>query len=473
MRRRHAKLPLVGSVAALILVMSLGAPGVVGAAALGEQEAFDLGVEAYIYGYPLVTMEMLRRVMTNVSAPEGKLAPMGQFAKVRTFPSPSDRTVGAPNADILYSLAWLDLSRGPWILGIPDTKGRYFLMPMLDGWTNVFQVPGKRTTGTKPHKYAITGPGWKGTLPKGVTELMSPTNMVWILGQIHCTGTSEDYRAVHALQDQFSLVPVNASGRTYTPRAGVVDPTVDMATPVWEQVHRMDVWSYFRLLAALMQDNPPAAADAPMVAKMAKLGIVPGQDFDVGKLDVAVAKALLDVPQVAQEKIAAHAKNVGKPVNGWTTSLNVGVYGIDYLQRAFVAETGLGASRPQDAIFLTSEVDGDGRPYDGAQKYTIRFLKGQGPPASGFWSLTMYDAESFFVPNPLNRYALGSHSTFKRGKDGSLTFYIQKDSPGRDREPNWLPAPAGKFILMLRLYWPRKSMLEGAWQIPPVKRVDY
>src|SRR5262245_29009369 len=182
---------------------------------LSEDEALKLGTEAYIYGYPLVTMEMTRRVMTNAAEPKGNHAPMGQFYLSRTYPDASFRDVTAPNADTLYSTAWLDLSKEPYIFSLPEQKDRYYLMPMLDGWTNVFQVPGKRTTGDKAQKYAITGPGWKGELPDGVTELKSPTNMVWIIGRTYCTGTPEDYKAVHELQDQYSLVPLSAFGKPY------------------------------------------------------------------------------------------------------------------------------------------------------------------------------------------------------------------------------------------------------------------
>ena len=459
----------------LLLMILAGIPSMSSAAAITEEEAAAIGTEAYIYGYPLVTMEMTRRVLTNTAAPDGKLAPMGQFAKLRTYPTPADKEVTAPNADTLYTLAWLDLSKEPWVLSIPDMKDRYYLMPMLDGWTDVFQVPGKRTTGTKAQTYAITGPGWKGTLPAGVTEYKSPTSIVWILGRIYCTGTPEDYKAVHALQDQFSLVPLRAYGKTYTPPPGKVDPSVDMKTPVRDQVNQMDVGAYFKLLAALMKDNPSAEADAPMVAKMAKIGIVPGEDFDMSKLDPAVAKALQGVPKLAFEKIMAHFKEAGVNINGWLFSTKTGIYGTDYLNRALITAIGLGANRPQDAVYPTSEVDTDGRPYDGANKYVMHFDKGQTPPAEGFWSLTMYDAQYFFVPNPLNRYTLSSRFKFEYNEDGSLDFYIQKDSPGKDKESNWLPAPAGKFVLMLRLYWPKEtppSILDGTWKAPGVKQVE-
>ncbi len=459
-------LPIYASLDALELIVP------VQAGKAREAEAFDLATEAYIYGYPLVTMEMTRRVMTNVAAPDGKLAPMGEFANLRTYPTPADKEVTAPNADTLYSLAWLDLSKEPYVLSIPDMKGRYYLFPMLDGWTDVFEVPGKRTTGTKAQTYAITGPGWKGTLPAGIKEYRSPTSMVWILARTYSTGTPGDYKAVHALQDQFKLVPLSAYGKPYTPSPDKVDPNIDMRAPVRDQVNRMDVVTYFKLLAALMKDNPPAATDAPMLAKMAKIGIVPGQDFDIAKLDPAVAKGLQGVPKTAQEKIMAHFKDAGTDVNGWVYTLKTGLYGTDYLQRALITAIGLGANRPQDAVYPTSEVDADGKPYDGANKYVMHFAKGQTPPAKGFWSLTMYDAQYFFVPNPLNRYTLSPRNKLRYNKDGSLDLYIQNESPGKRKESNWLPAPADKFILMLRIYWPKESLLDGTWQPPAVKRVD-
>jgi len=444
-------------------------------AAAKEKEALETGIEAYVYGYPLVTMELTRRVMTNVVKPEGTRAPMGQFVKMREYPTAAYRDVTAPNADTLYTTAWLDVSKESWVLSIPDVRDRYFLFPMLSGWTDVFQVPGKRTTGTKAQKYAITGPGWTGTLPEGVTEYKSPTGMVWVLGRIYCTGTPEDYRAVHTLQDKVSVVPLSSYGKPYKPPAGTVDPNLDMKTAVREQVNAMDAGAYFKLMAELLKTNPPAPADGPMVAKLAKIGIVPGQDFDMSKVDAAVAKALQVVPKAAQEKIMAEFKKMGTPVNGWTYSTKLGVYGTEYLVRALVTAIGLGANRGQDAIYPTSEADADGKPYDGANKYVMHFDKGETPPVDGFWSLTMYDAEYFFVPNKLNRYTLSQRNKFKMNQDGSVDLYIQKDSPGKDKESNWLPAPEGRFILMLRLYWPKEkppSILDGSWKPPAVKKVE-
>ncbi|MCC8955414.1 DUF1254 domain-containing protein [Bradyrhizobium sp. Pear77] len=443
-------------------------------AGLGEGlDDFWLATDAYVYGYPLVTMEMTRRIMTNVAAPEGNRGPMGQFIRAREYPNASFRDVTAPNADTLYTTAWIDVEKEPWVLSIPNMKGRYFLLPMLDGWTNVFQVPGKRTTGTDAQTYAITGPGWSGTLPAGVKEYKSPTSMVWVLGRIYCTGTPEDYAAVHAQQDQFKLVPLSAYGKTYTAPAGKVDPTIDMKTAVREQVNRMDAVAYFTLLAQLMKANPPAAADAPALARFAKIGLVPGKDFDASKLKADFAKR---IPQVAFDRIMLQFK-INKDVqhiNGWNFTTKTGLYGTDYLMRALITAIGLGANRPQDAVYPTSLKDARDDAYDGANKYVIHFDKGHTPPADGFWSITMYDAGYFFVANPINRYSISPRQNLKSNPDGSIDLYIQKDSPGADKESNWLPAPAGKFILMLRMYWPSEnapSILDGTWTIPEVKKV--
>ena len=338
----------------------------------------------------------------------------------------------------------------------------------------MFQVPGKRTTGTGAQTYAITGPGWSGTLPAGVKEYKSPTNIVWLLGRIYCTGTPEDYAEVHALQDQVKLVPLSAYGKPYTPPAGKVDPSIDMKTAVRDQVNRMDAVAYFTLLGKLMKTNPPSAADAPALAKFARIGLVPGQDFDASKLRADFAKR---IPEIANDRIMIQFK-INKDVNdinGWGFTTKTGIYGTDYLMRALVTAIGLGANRPQDAVYPTSQKDGDGKAYDGANKYVMRFAKGQLPPVEGFWSLTMYDGAYFFVPNPINRYSISARQDLKANPDGSVDLYIQKDSPGADKESNWLPAPAGKFILMLRMYWPNESnpsIIDGTWTIPPVRKVS-
>ncbi len=467
--RRAAAIGGLGLLGTAAAVRAAG-PGEGLLGAVEGLEPFWTATDAYIYGYPLVTMEFTRRVMTNVAAPAGNRGPMGQFVRARSYPDASFRDVTAPNADTLYTTAWIDLAAEPWVLSIPDMQGRYFLFPMLDGWTNVFQVPGSRTTGTGAQVYAITGPGWSGKLPDGVKQYQAPTDLVWILGRIYCTGTVEDYAAVHALQDQCQLVPLSSYGKAYSPPAGKVDPAIDMKTAVRDQVNALDARAYFTLLAELMKANPPSAKDAPALESFAKIGLVPGQDFDAGKLDADFAAR---IPKLAFDRIMLQFKvnDAVKHINGWNFTTKTGLYGTDYLIRALITAIGLGANRPQDAVYPTSLKDAKGDSYDGAHRYVMHFPKGHLPPVRGFWSLTMYDENYFFVANPLNRYSISARQNLKPNADGSVDLLIQHESPGADKESNWLPAPAGKFVLMLRMYWPQDkdpSILDGSWKIPAV-----
>ena len=208
-------------------------------------EDFGTAVDAYIYGYPMVTLEMTRRRLTNVTKADETRAPMGQIVKMRSYPDASYRDITGPNADTLYTTAFFDVGDEPWVLSAPDMKGRYFMLPFLDGWTSVFAVPGSRTTGTQAQTFLITGPGWSGTVPAGMTQLKSKTSLVWLIGRIYCTGTPEDYAEVHALQDQFKLQPLSSWGKDYTPPPGEVDPSVDMKTPTRDQVNGLSAVKFF------------------------------------------------------------------------------------------------------------------------------------------------------------------------------------------------------------------------------------
>ncbi|MBV8797107.1 MAG: DUF1254 domain-containing protein [Hyphomicrobiales bacterium] len=432
-------------------------------------EDFEAASDAYVYGYPLVTMEMTRRVITNVAKPEGTRGPMGQIIRMRAYPDASFRDVTAPNADTLYTTSFFDVGDEPWVLSVPDMKGRYFLLPFLDGWTNVFAVPGSRTTGTGAQTFVISGPGWLGAVPAGMTELKSPTAIVWLLGRIYCTGTPEDYAAVHALQDEFKLQPLSAWGKDYTPPAGKVDPAIDMKTPTRDQVDRLSATEFFTLLADLMKRNPPALADAPALERFKAIGLEAGKSFDGKALDSRWDARL---PHLSFDRIKLQLATL-KRENGWLFTTKTGVYGTDYIQRAFITAFGLGANRPQDAVYPMSQRASLIEAYEGSRNYALRFEKGQLPPVKGFWSLTMYNEEMFFVANPINRYSMSLRTNPKFEPDGSLVIYIQNESPGADKEANWLPSPKGKFHLMLRLYWPEEndpSILDGSWVIPPVNR---
>jgi hypothetical protein len=471
-----------GLILTSVLALSLSAgcnraePGAVVSAKVDQ--AKSAAIDAYLYAYPLVTMEITRRVSTNVAAPGASQAPMGQFAKLRTYPAVDNHSVTAPNADTYYTIVWLDVSKEPWVISMPDMHGRYYLLPMLDGWTTVFADPGARTTGGGAQTFAVTGPGWSGTLPAGVTEYKSATGIVWLLGRIYCTGTDADSKVVHDLQDRMSAVPLSAYGTPYTPPQATVDSTVDMKTETRAQVNAMDGLAYFELFAQLLKSNPPVAADSAMVATLATLGIVPGQDFDPSKLDPSVRQGILDAVQPAQDKIMATMKESlvageSKLENGWFFTTKTGTYGTNYRMRAFITAIGLGANLPEDALYPTSEGPNALEKYSGANKYVLHFAKGEMPPTKGFWSITMYDSTYFFVPNPINRYNVSSRSKFKPNKDGSIDVYIQNESPGKDKEANWLPAPKDAFVLMMRLYWPSTtppSILDGSWKPPEAKK---
>ncbi len=275
-------------------------------------------------------------------------------------------------------------------------------------------------------------------------------------------------------------MPLSAYGKPYTPPAGKVDPSIDMKTAVREQVDALSVDAYFTLLAKLMKDNPPAAADQPMMEKLAKLGVVPGQPFDGSKLGPVAKEAFSMVPDIANKKIMLYLKEsivTGdmKLENGWVFSTDLGVYGTRYLLRALVTAIGLGANRSLDAIYPTSEGPNVLQSYTGTKKYVMHFPKGELPPVKGFWSLTMYDKDYFFVKNELNRQSISARQNLKANADGSVDLYIQNENPGPDKESNWLPAPKDKFILMMRLYWPSEtnpSLIDGSWKIPAVKAAE-
>lgn len=450
--------------------------GSAAAQALSADEAKNIAVDAYVYGYSLISVEMSRKVITNVEKPTTTRAPMGQFANLREYPSAAYRDVTAPNADTLYSNAFIDVSKEPWVVSWPDMGDRYYVWEFYDAWVPVIFDPGSRTTGQKAQTYAITGPGWTGELPDGVKQVKSPTSTVWILARTYSTGSPEDYKAVWQLQDQYRLQPLSSWGKKYDPPPTKVDPSVDMKRSVRDNVNALDAASYFQWMAELMKNNPPAPDDGPMVSRMAKIGIVPGQKFDLRKFDPAVAKAIEEAPKTAWAKIVEYTKDSGQTKNGWLLNLKVGHYGTDYMARAWLSAFGIPANAPKDAVYVVGLKDANGEPLDAARnKYVVRFKsKGDLPPASGFWSLTMYDDQYFFIPNALNRYTVSLRNQLKANADGSIDLYVQKDSPGPDKESNWLPAPSGGFIPMFRLYWPKEtppSVLDGSWWPPVISKV--
>ncbi len=470
------QLPL--AVALLLAVMFASIPAT-SRAAITEQEAHAIGIDAYLYFYSLITMDVTRKQSTNIEA--GKQfgrGPMNTFVNVPEYPPATMRMIVRPNFDTLYSIAWLDLTKEPLIVSVPDTGGRYYLLPLLDMWTDVFASPGWRTTGTQAGTFIIVPPGWRPDLrdrlieefrlPKDTQRIDAPTPYVWIIGRTKTDGP-KDYDAVHKIQAGLKITPLSRFGKSAEPIQVKIDPAVDMKTPPKIQVDTMPAGKYFAYAAELLKVHPPHLTDQTIIAMMKRIGIEPGKSFDMDKVDPVIKKALETVPEDAQKLMAWKVPTLARVVNGWTMNTDtMGVYGNYYLKRAIIAQQGLGANLPGDAIYPLNLADEKGNPLDGAHKYTIHFDKGAMPPVDAFWSVTLYDNDGFQVANSLNRFAVSSWMPFTYNPDGSLDLYFQHESPGANKESNWLPAPKGPFNLTMRLYAPRQEVLVGKWNPPPV-----
>jgi hypothetical protein len=358
------------------------------------------------------------------------------------------------------------------IVSAPDTGGRYYLLPMLDMWTDVFASPGWRTTGTLPVNFLIAPLSWQGKVPAGVERINSPTPYVWIIGRTKTDGPQE-YDAVHKIQAGYKVTSLSRWGKPPVPMTLKIDPEVDMKTPPKLQVDVMRAAQYFAYAAELIKVNPPHLTDEPILALMKRIGIEPGKKFEFKKLDPQVQRALADVPEAAQKLMAWKMESIARVANGWSMNTDtVGVYGNYYLKRALIARVGLGANLPEDAVYPMNLADSAGDPLDGAFRYWIHFEQGATPPVNAFWSVALYDTEGFQVANPINRFALGSWMPLKFNADGSLDLFIQNQSPDVDRTPNWLPAPKGPFNLLMRLYAPKTEVLTGQWNPTPVTKLN-
>jgi hypothetical protein len=454
-------------------IAQASSPAVAAQTAVTEQAAHAIGVDAYLYFYPLVTVGITRKVATNVEA--GKIpgfGPANAFHSFTAFPAADFKAVVRPNFDTLYSSAFLDMTKEPVIVSAPNTDGRYYLLPMLDAWTDVFASPGWRTTGTQAGNFLITPPGWSGHVPSGMTRISAPTPHVWIIGRTKTDGPS-DYDAVHKIQAGYKVTPLSQWGKPPVPPKVTIDPTVDMKTPPKVQVDTMPADKFFAYAAELLKINPPHVTDQPIIAQLKKIGFEVGKSFDLNKVDPVIQRALASAPGEAQQLMAWKQPTIARVANHWSMNTDtMGVYGNYYLKRAVITQSGLGANLPEDAIYPSSLGDETGKPLDGAYKYTLHFDKGQTPPADAFWSVTLYDAKGFQVANPLNRFNLSSWMPLKYNDDGSLDLYLQNESPGADKEANWLPAPKGEFNLLMRLYAPRSEALTGKWNPPPVTHVS-
>ncbi|MFT3812166.1 MAG: DUF1254 domain-containing protein [Acidovorax sp.] len=464
------------------LLLSGGLLAAGSAHALPVEEAKKIALDAYVYGYSLLTTEVTRVQGTNVAKADGLHAPMGHFINLKRYPTAEYRVVSAPNADTLYSVVWVDVDKEPWIFRYPDLGKRYAVFPLYSLWMPVIASGGTRTTGQKAHSFLITGPGWSGKVPKGMTQVKSSSRYVVMLARIYADGTEADYNATNALQEKLEVRPLSALGKKnyQAPVAPVIDPGYSMTDKPQNVILGFGVEGYFQRMADLMcHDAPPVAEDAPIVAEMAKIGVVPCKPFKLDALGPEVVGALANLPQEALKTIDASrpALQNGNS-NGWLYRTGTGRYGTNYMKRAVVAAYGWPSNLQEDAVYPYIEKDSEGRPLSGQYKYTVTFAnKDALPPVKAFWSITMYELDKgwWFTPNPLNKFTVSPRDKLVPNADGSITLYLQNESPGADKQANWLPAPKGPFLPMLRMYWPSEtapSIFDGSWAMPPVKRVD-
>lgn len=442
-----------------------------------------IALQACLYLLPLYEMARMRAATGQRRNQHGELAdadPATQRRWVNTFIH-ARKLLGAggsrvvtPNSDTLYTNAWLDLSRGPVVVRVPDTADRYYVLGLLDFWTNPFAHIGRRTTGTAAGEFLIAGPGFDGAVPQGMRLVRAPTDHVWIIGRIMVEGP-EDVAAVNALQDGFLMAPLavwlSPGGNTRDAGGERIDVGFDPKAPRTAR-HFIDV------VNRALRDNPPPAAEQALLADFARIGLDGGLVSGIRRwpdevVEPAIERALISMDAMLSrdEGSAQQATSRG----GWDEPLLLGEsFGLDWLRRAVVAKKYIGALTSAEAMYPMAHADSQGRPLSGEYRYAIRFAPGSEPPVDSFWSLTMYDSRDFMlVPNALDRYRIGDRSRgLQREADGSLVLDIRHTSPGAARESNWLPAPEGRFYLALRAYQPRADLLEGRWRPPDIVRLD-
>jgi hypothetical protein len=426
--------------------------------------------EAYIFGTPMVDMyKVMYAFSVDSSNPQYK-GPFNSILNVSRVFTPDDTAFVTPNSDTPYSFAGLDLRAEPVVITVPAMeKNRYFVFQLMDLYTFNFNYIGTRTTTNAGGNFLIAGPDWKGEPPKGVTTVIrSETELVNVVGRTQLFNPA-DLDNVKALQAQYKVQPLSSFTGQPAPAAA---PTVDWIKPMAPKTERTSL-EFFNQLAFLLQFAPTNPSEVDLRDRFSQIGIVPGKPFDTASLSAATTAALKQGMQDGQKAIdGRRAELAGKTdtLFGTREYLNN-----DYIARATGAQVGIGANSRQEALYPVYEKDSSGQKLDGSKhRYVLKFAEGHFPPVNAFWSLTMYNLPSqLLVKNPINRYLINSPMLpdLKKDADGGLTLYLQNTSPGPDKEANWLPAPKGPFMAVMRYYWPRKSLLDGHWKSPKIERV--
>ncbi len=452
-----------------LLVLSIACAIVL--SALYSAKVIKQGADAYVFGYPLVLMELTRKAMANIAEPG--IGP-NHLSHMRTFPDHTFRQVVRPNDDTLYSIAWFDLAKEPMVITAPASE-RYYVLPFMDAWTNVFATVGTNTTGNKAGHYVLVGPDWQGELPNGINKIQSPTNMVWMIGRVQTNG-KHDIKNVAEFQNQIAITPASLWPLKKANASAIVNSDVKsqkQANPKAE-IDALSATDFFTSLSQLMAKQPASSDDKAALENLAQLGVVPGEKFDVNAMNPLKAFLIKQAVSLANQKLhdAIDSQSTSPKENGWIMWRDtIGQPGTNYKVRAGIAMAGLGALPITEAAYASASIDENQNNLSGDKQYKLHFPKGKMPPAKAFWSLTMYDVDGFLVETSINRYLLGDRDALTYNDDGSLDIYIQHNPPITN-ESNWLPAPKDQFTLMLRMYSLGDSFYDGSWKIPAVERFN-
>ena len=437
------------------------------AAAAQENLAYAIGVQAYLYGQPM--MDLYRTFWEGTLDPKrGHDRTLNEFNFVRKLVTAKDTWVVSPNNDTLYARGFLDLTDEPIVLHIPDMGTRKYWFPLGDMYHNLYRHLSWDTVGFKGGDFALTAPGWQGLLPDGVERVEMTTPMMWTLGRMVVDG-EKDVAAVNKLQDQTFLVPLSQwkKGMAEAPRAKI-DPK---RYPEFTNKEMSDPEKFFTTMNEMLRRNPPVGDAAYLRGWFREIHLDPDQRFDWTKLDEPTKKGLTRAVKDALAIIAQREKSFAAPVNGWIPAIMPGDQSGLPVYHAAVTKLGLLYSQKEVSTYHVGFVDGGGKPLDGSNTYTVKLSPP--PPVAAFWSLTMYDAKTkLFIDNKANRYSIGDRTAgIKQEKDGSLTITISTDEPSdAHAKANWLPAPKGPFYMVLREYSPGPAVLNGGWLPPKITK---
>ena len=464
--------PLVRSIyTALVLITFLIHPEATSArSSITPSEARAITKEAYIYGFPMVDNYRIQYAyFVDRKNPEYK-APWNQIRNIPRVFTPDDKAIQTPNSDTPYSFAGLDLRAEPMVLTVPAVeKERYYSIQLIDAYTHNFDYIGSRATGNDAGSFLIAGPGWKGKAPTGVTKVIRSETQFVLAGYRTQLFNPGDLDNVKKIQSGYKVQPLSAFLGQPAPKPA---PAIDFIKPLTPATQKTSL-EFFNILNFALQFTPTVPSEKALMARFARIGVGAGKTIDESKLTPEMKKAMQQGMADAWAELAKLQKRIdAKEVASGDMFGTREYLKNNYLYRMAAAALGIYGNSKQEAMYPLYTVDADGQKLNGTNRYVLRFAPGELPPVNAFWSLTMYELpSSLLVANPLNRYLLNSPMLpqFKKDADGGLTLLVQNESPGKDKEANWLPAPKGPFWVIMRLYWPKEEATQGKWTAPPLR----